>query len=166
MSRQNCGWMKGTSSVCSCSWIASSCEMKEKSSAWMQTCRINAFARSFISRVCGFGGTLRMKRPIRASETSALGLYNQTSIQWEHIASSCVVLLITCIASKSRKKLCQPVAGPCAARGALSLSALLGSHTQKLFSRLTDRLTHSHLYVSSMRVLYRLFQFFEKRRLL
>lgn len=130
----------------------------------MQTCRINAFTRSFISRVCGFGGTLRMKRPIRASETSALGQYNQTSIQREYILRRRVLCSLS-IASHQNRTKTVPTSRRSLCR-ALSLSLRSWARTQKLFSRLTDRLTHSHLYVSSMRVLYRLFQFFEKRRLL
>jgi hypothetical protein len=100
----------------------------------MQTCRINASARSFISRV-GLARD-RMKRPIRPPiHKCALGLDSHSAE--ESITSSCVVLLITCIASNSRKKTV-PTSQP-AWRRSLSRSF---SRTQKLFSpdRRTDAL--------------------------
>jgi hypothetical protein len=79
-----------------------------------------------------------MKRPIRPLHKCALALGLDSHSAGESITSSCVVLLITCIASNSHKKLCQPV-NYIAWRRSLSRSF---SRTQKLFSpdRQTDAL--------------------------
>lgn len=108
----------------------------------MQTCRINAFTRSFISRVCGFGGTQRMKRPIRASETSALGQYNQTSIQREYILRRRVLCSLSIASHQNRAKTVPTSRRSLCRALSLSLSALLGSHAKTFLApdRQTDAL--------------------------